>query len=223
MTLWHGDVFRMMTSSNGNIFRVTGPLCGEFTGPGEFPTQRPVTRSFDVFFDLRLNKRLSKQPWGWWFETLSWSLWRHRNGLVGFMRVESTGSRWSPLTKGQWLELWCFLCCQHDQTVVQTVELLGSLVLYVWFKMLCAPLPYSFWDAQGPTNFGIFVRWTNGPCVGQMGRRTNELYSILTLMCRTNEPSDNWYVHAGPMGRRINWTHKTLATMGLMGRKTSEP
>ena len=48
----------MMTSSNGNIFRVIGPLCGEFTGPGEFPTQRPVTRSFDVFFDLRLNKRL---------------------------------------------------------------------------------------------------------------------------------------------------------------------
>ena len=69
----------MMTSSNGNIFRVTGPLCGEFTGPGEFPTQRPVTRSFDVFFDLRLNKRLSKQPWGWWFETSSWSLWRQCN------------------------------------------------------------------------------------------------------------------------------------------------
>ena len=47
--------------------------------PGEFPTQRPVTRSFDVFFDLRLNKRLSKQSWGWWFETPSWSLWRHGN------------------------------------------------------------------------------------------------------------------------------------------------
>ena len=68
-----------MTSSNGNIFRVTGPLCGEFTGPGEFPAQRPVTRSFDVLFDLRPNKRSSKQPWGWWFETLSWSLWRHCN------------------------------------------------------------------------------------------------------------------------------------------------
>ena len=64
-------LYVMITSSNGNIFRVTGPLCGEFTGPGEFPTQRPVTRSFDVFFDLRLNKRLSKQPWGWWFETPS--------------------------------------------------------------------------------------------------------------------------------------------------------
>ena len=69
----------MMTSSNGNIFRVTGPLCREFASPGEFPTQRPATRSFDVFFDLRLNKRLSKQPWGWWFETPLWSLWRHRN------------------------------------------------------------------------------------------------------------------------------------------------
>ena len=34
------------------------------------PAQRPVTRSFDGFFDLRLNKRLSKQLWGWWFETI---------------------------------------------------------------------------------------------------------------------------------------------------------
>ena len=50
--------------------------------PGEFPAQRPVTRSFDVFFDLRPNKRLCKQPWGWWFETLSWSLWRHRNDSI---------------------------------------------------------------------------------------------------------------------------------------------
>ena len=69
----------MMTSSNGNVFRVTGPLCGEFTVPGEFPSQRPVTQSFDVFFHLGLNKRFSKQSWGWWFEKPSWSLWRHCN------------------------------------------------------------------------------------------------------------------------------------------------
>ena len=47
--------------------------------PDEFPTQRPVTRSFDVYFDLRPNKRLSKQTLGWWFETLSPPLWRHLN------------------------------------------------------------------------------------------------------------------------------------------------
>ena len=66
----------MVMSSNGNIFRVTGHLCREF------PAQRPVTQSFDVFFDLRLNKGYSKQSWGWWFETLSRSLWRHRYDTI---------------------------------------------------------------------------------------------------------------------------------------------
>ena len=46
---------------------------------GEFHAKRPVTRSFDVFFDMRLNKRLSKQSWCWWFETPSRPLWRHCN------------------------------------------------------------------------------------------------------------------------------------------------
>ena len=46
---------------------------------GEFPSQRPVTRSFDVFFHLCLNKRLSKQLRGWWFKTPSRSLGRHCN------------------------------------------------------------------------------------------------------------------------------------------------
>ena len=50
--------------------------------PGEFPAQRPVTRSFDVFFDLHLNKRLSKKSWGWWFERLSRPLWHHCNEYV---------------------------------------------------------------------------------------------------------------------------------------------
>ena len=48
----------MMTSSNGIIFCITGPLWGEFTG--EFSSQKAVTRSFDVSFDLRPNKRLSE-------------------------------------------------------------------------------------------------------------------------------------------------------------------
>ena len=46
---------------------------------GEFPSQRPVTQSFDVFFYLRLNKQQSKQSWSWWFETPSRPLWRHCN------------------------------------------------------------------------------------------------------------------------------------------------
>ena len=59
-----------------NIFRVTGG----------FVSERPVTRSFDVFFDLRLNKRLSKQPGSRWFETLSRSLWRLSYALLAPLR-----------------------------------------------------------------------------------------------------------------------------------------
>ena len=58
-------------------------LCaGNSPVTGEFSSQRPVTRSFDVFFDLRLNKRLSKLWWGWWFETPSRPLWRHCNVIA---------------------------------------------------------------------------------------------------------------------------------------------
>ena len=64
----------IMTSSNENIFRVTGPLCGEFTG--EFPRKKDSDAELWFYFDLRLNKRLNKQSRRRWFETSSRSLWR---------------------------------------------------------------------------------------------------------------------------------------------------
>ena len=112
----NNSIVIMKMSPNGNIFRVTGDLCGEFTGPRWIPRQRPVTRSFDVFFDLLLNNRLSKQSWSWWFETLPWSLW-HECDVQHFFRmiwkffrisalltplfVESTNVWWISFTKGQ--------------------------------------------------------------------------------------------------------------------------
>ena len=60
--------------------------------PGEFPAQRPVTQSFDVFFDLRLNKWLSKQSWGWWFETLSHPLWHHLNDAWDYYIIVVSGN-----------------------------------------------------------------------------------------------------------------------------------
>ena len=60
----------MMTSSNGNIFRVTGHLYVEFTGHRWIPcTKYSCTKASYVYSDMNLNKRLSKQSWGWWFET----------------------------------------------------------------------------------------------------------------------------------------------------------
>ena len=98
----------IMMSSNGYKFRVTGHLCGEFTGRGEVPAQRPVTRSFDVFFDLCMNKRLIKQSRGWWFEMPSRSLWRHCNGY-----------NWQDILYSWLLACWiCFDCLKDHQRCI---------------------------------------------------------------------------------------------------------
>ena len=55
---------------------------GNSSVTGDFPSQRPVTRSFDAFFDRGLNKRFCKQSRRWWFETPSRSLWRHYNHMT---------------------------------------------------------------------------------------------------------------------------------------------
>ena len=80
---WHHEMetfFALLAISAGN-----SPVTGEF------PAQRPMTRSFNVFFGLRLNIRLSEQPRGWWFETQSRPLWCHCN-VIG---MDFSGS--SPL------------------------------------------------------------------------------------------------------------------------------
>ena len=75
-----------------NISALLAFCVGNSPVTSEFPAQRPVTRRFDVFFDLRLNKRLSKQSWGWRLETLSRSLWRHCNVQLHYspIAVEAT-------------------------------------------------------------------------------------------------------------------------------------
>ena len=62
-------------------------LCvGNSPVTGEFPSQRPVTRSCDVLFDLRLNKRLNERSWGWWFETPSHRSWRRSNANATWLQ-----------------------------------------------------------------------------------------------------------------------------------------
>ena len=71
----------MMTSLHGIVFRVTWPLCGESTGHRWIPHTKSSDAEFTVLFDLRVNERLSKQSWGWSFETPSCPLWRQSNGF----------------------------------------------------------------------------------------------------------------------------------------------
>ena len=54
----------------GNLWPVNSPHKGQWRGV------------LMVFFYLRLNKLLSKQLWGWWFEMPSRPLLRHSNGIM---------------------------------------------------------------------------------------------------------------------------------------------
>ena len=116
----------MMTSSNGNISRVTGPLWGEITDHRWIPLTKGntlVMRNFDVFFDLHLNKRLGKPSRRRWFETPLCSLWRHCKVICNVIKWKHFPRYWpfvrgihrSPVNsphKGQWRgALMCSLIC----------------------------------------------------------------------------------------------------------------
>ena len=86
-----------------DIFFTLLALCeGNSPVNGELPAQWSVTRSFEAFFHLRLNKRLSKQWWGWWSETPSRSLWRHCNEQPWYWS-SIYGTTWSHHQKRQFI------------------------------------------------------------------------------------------------------------------------
>ena len=85
-------------------FSVLLAICvGNSLFTGEFPAQKPVTRGFYVFLDLRLNKRLSKQWWRWWFEVPSGPLWCHCNAAGGDYRNNQENIIF-PFRLGDWLD-----------------------------------------------------------------------------------------------------------------------
>ena len=106
------------------IFSALLAICaGNSPASGEFPALRPVTRSFDVFFDLCLNKRLRKQSWGWWFETLLCPLWRHCNVINLLVTTHnlchcypffSMSCPWHPCSQCHQLPISSWLWLQYD-------------------------------------------------------------------------------------------------------------
>ena len=147
----------------------------------EFPALRPVTRSFDVFFDLRPNKRLSKQWWGWWlerwFETPSSPLWRHCNVLRQnggnaadgiliciFMRNISFFIRISPkpyISTCYTLHCLCLICSKQMENCSDHNVMTPSL---------------SFSACQGRSNCGC--PHPSGVCV--MGRNGRWVWRVIS-------------------------------------------
>ena len=123
-----------MTSLNGNIFCITGPLCGEFTGHRWIPhTKASVT---ELWCFLCLNKRLSKQSWGWWFETPSRSLSHHCN-------EEGHRSDFKVTTGNPYLTPICELWCTHYNYFWANLSCYNGNTLYI--SCICEVLP-MVWD-----------------------------------------------------------------------------
>ena len=125
------------------------PFVREFTGHGEFPSQRPVTRSFDAVFDLRLNK-------GWINnrKAIDWRRHRaHYDVIVMFFTIADSSS--SVL-----LLLLCYICpCQQGGSLLQEQHMLGSFLIcklkfFLYFDDECS---VCFW--------GVYFIFEDAPIV----------------------------------------------------------
>ena len=116
-----------MTSSNGNIFRVTGPSAWNSPVTGEFPSQRLV------MFSL-MNKRLSKESRRRWFETPSCLLWHHCNVITIKQTLLEKGRPSSAFFVLDWL-----VFCQQWRSVVtfmKQIRMTCGLFLFHIFSLL---------------------------------------------------------------------------------------
>ena len=127
----------------------------------EFPSERPATRSFDIFFGLRLIKRLSKQSCGWWFETPSHPWWRHCNGCF---RDGDRNHSFVVMTRSLWTL--CHLILRYSGHLYTTytsitkndcIEL--NAVALIFIKSMTTS-GYQFWDIWCSRHFGVCVYYS---------------------------------------------------------------
>ena len=106
---------------------------GNSPASGEFPAQRPVTRSFDVSFDLCLNKRLRKQAWVWWFETHSLIL-RHAHTNATYYGISCNDIRNTPTSVVfQHIFDTAMSHCKSRDSLTQTQHCLKPICQSLWF------------------------------------------------------------------------------------------
>ena len=139
------------------FFALLALCAGNSLVTGEFPSQMPVPRSLDDCFDLHPNKRLSKQSWGWWFETLSRQLWRHCNRVPTIARYRGNDACKLAFTyrifeqqkdggiciiSWHWIGIGCWICCKytnHISTQYTWVEDGGKLLSSVYIRYIFTP------------------------------------------------------------------------------------
>ena len=130
------------------IFSALLAFCaGNSPATGEFPSQRPVTRSFDVYFDIRLNKRWSKQWWSWWFETPACSLRRHCNVSSKCVLAENALQNWHwEACSFDDRTLWNILFSDESFATAVMYALNESKMLSIWHPLSLLVAPHRCHD-----------------------------------------------------------------------------
>ena len=176
-----------MTPSNGNIFHVISLLFGKSPVNGEFPIQRPVTWSFDVFFDLRLNQQLNKQWRCQWFEMPSCSLCQC-NALIWACYTETDhfpATRIIELFSHRVLLLCKSNCIAAQNPVEHTVCVgLGVVVVNTGNAEVTRLLNEA--HAENPHHRSLWSQST--PCLICMVRHTNNTFSWPQKILRYSWP-----------------------------------
>ena len=131
---------------------------GNSPASGDFPAQRPVTRSFDVFFDLRLNKRLRKQSQGWWFETLSCPLWRHRNAkykiLIHGNAIENVVCKMvAILSRDRWVKNTCVVPGVRSISNLSVSERYDITISSLWGHWVMSKRSVKLWWYEMESRF----------------------------------------------------------------------
>ena len=207
-----------MTSSNGSIFHVTGPL---WPATGGFPSQRPVSRNFDVFFDLRLTQLLNKWCRRRWFGTPSRSLWRHSNEDARLI-VRNCGTRiCTPDSFSDWTEPYGWYAFD-DRWVCVQLQIYGTacpqVQTYVldtvqWWMNVCDYRYIGkhirlFHGDKTPSEH-VLGYWPAGGASYMNARSRNKQLCAISY---TDVLAWKCFLHHWPFVRGINWStsHKRL-------------
>ena len=135
--------YDMTMSSNENIFHITGHLCREFTGHRWIP--RTKASNTELWCFLNLNKRLSKQWWGWWFEMPSCPLWCHCSKNI------AVKTKWLPFYIWHFQILFCWMkLLSFKSNFIELSSSLGSN----WHNSALVQVMPWFWTGDKPLSGG---------------------------------------------------------------------
>ena len=197
-------------------------LCAENSlVTGESLAQRPVTQSFDVFLDLHLNKRLSKQSWGWWFETPSHSLWRYCNVYANFSSLMAPWiakamtwdlAHWLSYQYRNFYTLTSSILCIHHETCWAETN---SSVLFYLTESTAADIVGTSWNETEHDDVMTRKSLKQVSVLTHWGRVTHICVSELTIIGSDNGLSP---------GRRqvIIWNNAGLLLIEPLGTNFSE-